>query len=117
MVKMFKLVVVVRDDLKLSKGKLCAQVGHAVLESFMKQRDKEISEKWLKEGGKKVVVKCKDEEELFSLAENAKRIKLPNALIIDAGLTEIPAGTATCLGIGPDKEEKVDKITGKLKAL
>ena len=37
--------------------------------------------------------------------------------IADAGRTEVMPGTITCMGIGPDKEEKIDKVTGKLKML
>ena len=47
----------------------------------------------------------------------ADKSKLVNALIKDAGLTEIPPGTITCLAIGPDEDKKIDKITGKLKIL
>jgi PTH2 family peptidyl-tRNA hydrolase len=35
----------------------------------------------------------------------------------DACLTQLPKGTITCIGIGPDKEEKIDKITKKLKLI
>ena len=44
-----------------------------------------------------------------------KSEKLKTALIKDAGHTVVEPGTITCLGIGPDKEYKIDKITGKLK--
>jgi PTH2 family peptidyl-tRNA hydrolase len=39
------------------------------------------------------------------------------AIITDAGLTVVEAGTITCLGIGPDKEELVDMVTGHLKMM
>ncbi len=42
---------------------------------------------------------------------------MATALIEDAGLTVFKKPTITCLAIGPDKEEKIDEITGKLKIL
>lgn len=114
---MYKLTVVVRDDLKLSKGKACAQVGHAVLGCFMRQGDTKLTKEWLKEGGKKVILKCKDQKELFAINDAAKKAGLITAVIEDAGHTEVKAGTITCVGIGPDKEEKIDRITKDLKPL
>jgi peptidyl-tRNA hydrolase, PTH2 family len=111
---MYKQVILVREDLKLPRGKLAAQVAHASLESVSKS-DKKLVEAWRKQGGKKVVLKVVDENELFkymSLLEN-EGIKV--ALIKDAGHTVVEPGTITCLGVGPDSEEKIDKVTGKLK--
>ena len=44
----YKQVILVRDDLKLPKGKLAVQVAHASLDAAMKS-DKEILEKWKKQ--------------------------------------------------------------------
>jgi PTH2 family peptidyl-tRNA hydrolase len=114
---MYKLSVIVRGDLNLSKGKACAQVGHAVLECYLRQDDKKLKQKWRDEGGKKVVLAAKNLEELYSLNDAAKRAGLVTAVIPDAGHTEVEPGTVTCLGIGPDTEEKIDRITKGLKPL
>lgn len=108
-----KLVVLVRQDLKLPKGKLAAQVAHAAVEATLKSSGPKVEE-WRDEGQKKVVLKVKDEKELLSYQRKAKAEKLVAALITDAGKTVIAPGTRTCVGIGPDSEEKIDKVTGKL---
>ncbi|MEE9564435.1 MAG: peptidyl-tRNA hydrolase Pth2 [Candidatus Hydrothermarchaeaceae archaeon] len=114
-----KQVIVVRADLRMSRGKTCAQVAHASLSSAEKATkfEKEWYEVWKREGQKKVVVKVQSEKELFELYEMAKGQELPCYIINDAGLTELPPGTTTALGIGPSPNELVDKLTGHLKLL
>lgn len=115
----YKQVIVFRSDLKLSKGKTSAQAGHAAISAAEEARKhrKEWFEGWMREGQCKIAVKVKNEKELIRLEVEAKELGLPNALIVDRGLTEIPAGTVTCLGIGPAPVERVDKITGLLPLL
>jgi PTH2 family peptidyl-tRNA hydrolase len=108
-----KLVILVRQDLKLPKGKLAAQVAHAAVEATLKSSSSKVEE-WRDEGQKKIVLKVKDEKELLAYQRKAKSEKLVAALITDAGKTVIAPGTRTCVGIGPDSEEKIDKVTGKL---
>jgi len=110
----YKQVILVRQDLKLDKGKMAAQVAHASVEATLRT-DKEIVKKWRNTGMKKVVLKVKDKEELMKYNQEAKDSKIKTALITDAGKTHIAPGTVTCLGIGPDDEEKIDKVTGNLK--
>ncbi len=98
---MFKQAIVVRKDLKLKKGKLAVQVAHA---SVLAADKSSVKKEWEKEGQKKVVLECQNLQELISLYQKAIAANLPVALVIDAGLTQIPKGTKTCIGIGPEKE-------------
>jgi PTH2 family peptidyl-tRNA hydrolase len=115
----YKQVIVVRSDLKMGKGKTCAQVAHASLSSaeVAMRYEREWYDAWKKEGQKKVVVKIQNERALFELYEVAKGQGLPCYIINDAGLTELPPGTTTALGIGPGPNELIDKVTGDLKLL
>ena len=109
-------MIVIRNDLKLTKGKLIAQACHACYDSATKVNSS-IRSRWKKQGQKKIVVEVNNLEEMKKLKQKADKLKVKNSLIKDAGLTEIPPGTVTCLGIGPDQEKKINKITGSLKLL
>ena len=111
-----KQVILVRQDLKLPKGKLAAQAAHASVEAVLKS-ESSIVKSWRREGMEKVVLKVKDEKELLHYFQLAKEADLVTALITDAGHTVVAPGTKTCVGIGPDEEEKIDSITGKLLLL
>jgi PTH2 family peptidyl-tRNA hydrolase len=115
----YKLVVVVRQDLKLSKGKLAAQVAHAAVACALKAKKEHpiIFSKWWEEGQKKAILKVKTQSELEELEEKAKKAGSVTALIKDAGLTEVPPNTLTCLGIGPAKANAIDRLTGELPLL
>ncbi|MEM5766182.1 MAG: peptidyl-tRNA hydrolase Pth2 [Candidatus Aenigmatarchaeota archaeon] len=111
-----KQVILVRTDLKMGKGKIAAQCCHAAV-GTLELVDREILKKWEKEGSKKIVLKVRNEKELLEIYKKTKKEKIPCFLVKDAGLTQLKSGTITALGIGPDKEEKIDKITGKFKLL
>jgi PTH2 family peptidyl-tRNA hydrolase len=112
----FKQCIVIRDDLKLSSGKLAVQVAHAAV-SALEKADKSTSAHWRAEGQKKVVLKVANVQALFKLRAEAEMAGLPCAIVADAGLTEIPTGTITALGIGPAPNKQIDKVTGKLSLL
>jgi PTH2 family peptidyl-tRNA hydrolase len=112
----YKQVILVRNDLKLPKGKLGAQVAHASVEAVLRS-GKDVVKNWRSEGMKKVVLEIKDLQELYKYKQMAEDLGLITAVITDAGHTVVAPGTTTCMAIGPDEEEKIDKITGKLKIL
>jgi PTH2 family peptidyl-tRNA hydrolase len=112
----YKQCILVREDLKLPKGKLAVQVAHASLSAYEWARPSVIEE-WKKAGQKKIVLKVNSVEELFKYKEEARRFDIPTALIQDAGLTCVPPGTITALGMGPAESDKLDKIIGHLKLM
>ncbi len=113
---MFKQIIVMRNDLGMSEGKKCVQCCHASLGAY-KKSDKKIIKKWELEGQKKVVLEVDSKEKILDLYRKLKKEKIPCFLVEDAGLTELEPGTITALGIGPEREETLDKITGNLKLL
>lgn len=127
-----KQVIVIRKDLKMRKGKMCAQAAHASMKVLLDkaiinclQTNISISMSridplyhWLKGAFTKVVVGCDSEEEMLDIYNKAKDAMLYCSLIQDAGRTEFHGEpTYTTIAIGPDEVSKVDKITGHLKLL
>lgn len=138
-----KMVIIMRKDLNMRKGKMVAQGSHAAMAVLLdKMRNgidrseykpdiinseynmtlnvKENSDldKWLRGLFTKICLSVDSETELLRLYEEAKTAGLPTALITDAGLTEFNGvPTNTCIAIGPANAEEIDKITGHLKLL
>jgi PTH2 family peptidyl-tRNA hydrolase len=115
----YKQVLVVRKDLGMGCGKIAAQVAHAAVMAVdrAKSRHPQWFESWAVGGQAKVVVKVQSLSELMQVRKDAERMELPVVQIEDRGLTQIPAGTITCIWIGPAPENLVDKVTSKLKLL
>ncbi|XP_020111470.1 peptidyl-tRNA hydrolase 2, mitochondrial-like isoform X1 [Ananas comosus] len=114
----FKMVLVVRNDLKMGKGKIGAQCSHATLGLYKKlyQRAPKSLRRWEMCGQVKVVVKIESEEEMLVLQERAKSLRLPTHITIDAGRTQIAPNSRTVMAIlGP--ADLVDDVTGGLKLL
>ncbi len=114
-----KLVIVMRTDLKMSKGKIAAQASHAAVNCAFasKKKDPKTFDRWMNDGQKKVVLKVDSQAKLFELKAMADANGIVNSVITDAGRTEIAPGSVTCIGIGPSSEAVVDKITGELSML
>ena len=113
------MVLVARNDLQLSKGKLAAQCSHAAAECILAARriiPREL-DRYMSNGARKVVCKVDDLVQLKKTHTLAKKSGLVCTLVKDAGHTEIPPGTVTVLGIGPAPRAVVDVITGDLKLL
>lgn len=116
-----KMVIVVRSDIPMGKGKVAAQCAHAALECYRQTLNDKKSERifhsWLQDGQPKIVLKIPSEDELKTLAINARYAGLITALIRDAGRTQLTPGTITVLGIGPAPKTVVSNLTANLKLL
>jgi len=115
----YKQVIVIRADLRMSRGKTAAQASHAAVSAAEKTREgnPEWWHQWMEEGQCKIIVKVDSEGDLLKIEKEAKALGLPYALISDMGLTELESGTTTALGIGPAPSDLLDKVTGKIPLL
>ena len=99
----YKQCILVRDDLKLPKGKMAVQVAHAALSAY-EWADHSVQEEWKRQGQKKVVLKVDKLEDLFRYKEEARRMDIPTALIqsVKVRLAEVDGEDAVYVfGEGP----------------
>ena len=116
-----KMVMLVREDLGMSVGKVAAQVSHATLHAYkatVRRPDGAAAlAAWDAEGEPTIVFKVSDHEELQTLLQQADAKGLVTARIADAGRTEVAPGTVTVGAIGPAPVPNIDEITGRLSLL
>jgi PTH2 family peptidyl-tRNA hydrolase len=119
----------------MRKGKMIAQGSHGVLGVFFDQfthvvtqkydeideryyPDNKLLMKWFYNNQKKICVYVNSEEKLLEIYSQCIENDLSVHLVHDLGLTEFNnKQTTTCLAIGPDYSDKIDKITGDLPLL
>ncbi|MBE6576461.1 MAG: aminoacyl-tRNA hydrolase [Ruminococcaceae bacterium] len=133
-----KMMIVMRRDLKMRKGKIAAQAGHACIDAVLmaltregrlgdlemisggmelKPTDKPASSlsDWFTHGCAKICVYVDSEDALLEIAQKAEERGIIASVITDAGMTEfhgIP--TKTCLALEPLPAEIADELTGSL---
>ncbi|MCJ1424523.1 hypothetical protein MMC29_002411 [Sticta canariensis] len=136
-----KLVLVVRTDLGMQKGKIAAQCSHATLSNYRLLLShphlNPLLRRWESTGQAKIALQAppplagvggdgdggvgkmngSGEAELNKLRAQARQLGLCATVVHDAGRTQIAAGSATVLGVGPGPKSVVDRITGGLKLL
>ena len=130
-----KMTLVVRKDLKMTTGKIAAQCAHAAVAVVDDVHDKrhELATRpdpaspanawpgwldaWQATGSMKVALRCETEAQLLAVHQAALKAGLPTYVIMDAGRTQIEAGSKTVVAVGPAPVSKVDSVTGELKLL
>ncbi|XP_061400637.1 probable peptidyl-tRNA hydrolase 2 [Musca vetustissima] len=115
----YKMVLLVRNDLKMGKGKIAAQCGHGAVGAYQKavHRTPSLVRAWENTGCAKVALKVESEAEMMALKRAAEAKGLNTCLIRDAGRTQIEPNSKTVLAIGPAAVEAIDQVTGHLKLL
>ena len=119
MVDSVKMVIAIRKDLDMGKGKIAAQAAHAAVSCALKSEkdDRKLFREWISQGQKKIVIRLDSLEAVMRLKTMIDQMGITSCLITDAGFTQIIPGTVTCLGIGPVEESVIDPITGKYPLL
>ena len=111
-----KVVVVVRADLNMGRGKIASQVAHACL-SASRGCPPPLRRDWESHGEPIVVVQCRGPKALMEIFMHAHEKGLAAHPIFDAGRTQVRDGEMTCLALGPAPRSQVDEVSGKLKLL
>ncbi|XP_045592001.1 uncharacterized protein [Procambarus clarkii] len=113
----FKLVLVVRDDLKMGKGKVAVQCCHATLKAYKQTQKKNprLLRAWEMNGQPKVILKVEDEATMHDVISLAMDAGMIASLVHDAGCSQIAPDSPTVLGLGPGSVDVLDQITGHLK--
>ncbi|XP_044744705.1 peptidyl-tRNA hydrolase 2, mitochondrial-like [Coccinella septempunctata] len=115
----YRMMLVVRNDLKMGKGKIAAQCCHAAVMSYeaMIKKRPYLLKPWMKNGTAKIAVKVESEEELLSLEKKAKELKILTKIVRDAGHTQVAPMSRTVLSLGPAPKVVLDQVSGHLKLL
>ncbi|KAL2940136.1 Peptidyl-tRNA hydrolase 2 mitochondrial, partial [Bienertia sinuspersici] len=85
-----KMVLVVRQDLKMGPGKIASQCAHAATGMYAElvQSQRSLLRQWEQCGQPKIVVTCKNQKEMNKLQQEAENIGLPTYVVADAGRTQ-----------------------------
>lgn len=111
--EMLKQFVIVDKSLKMSKGKMSAQVAHATAMALSFQHinyEDQLNDmcKWWHTGMCVIVLQCKNASKLFGADHYCKEWKIPGVLYVDEGFNEVEAMTPTCFATGvltPEKQK------------
>ncbi|HTP55474.1 MAG TPA: aminoacyl-tRNA hydrolase [Thermoplasmata archaeon] len=115
----WKMVLVLRGELRLTAGKAAVQAAHAavMLTRRAESKDAGALDAWLADGQMKIALEVPALADLEALDRRARADGIPTVWVEDAGHTEVAPGTRTCLGLGPARAAALDRITGDLPLL
>ncbi len=115
----YKMLFVVNGSLRMSSGKIAAQVAHCAIDLYqnlLKNQSKSL-DYWQEYGETKIVVRGDSTEELIDIETRARNnSSIITSIIEDAGRTEIASGSITCVGLFGTNEQ-LNPITSHLKLM
>lgn len=131
------MYIIVNNDLAMGKGKIIAQCCHGVCDVIRQlhtEKNDEIYRSWLKNGQKKIVLKA-TQKQLIALLDEFNIFKSNGSTsngsssnkniwchiwchaVYDAGLTQIPENSLTCVVFRPLAPDQIPNIIHSLKLL
>ena len=118
------MVFLVRNDVKMSKGRIASQVGHAtqyLVEEGIQSKYITYTT-WRKfHNSEKIVLKVNSEKELYKLhaklIELSKKSHIPIKIVKDPEKTEVDENAPTVIGFGPINRNEVSDVINDLKLL
>jgi peptidyl-tRNA hydrolase len=120
----FKLVIVCNGSAKIPMGRWAAQAVHVALNAYRAQAMTECTsientflQMWLDEGGYVVVLKAKNIKEFHRIGLLAQKEDIEVHSFSDNKVNKSEISTLTCMSLGPDTSDTLNKIVGKLKLL
>lgn len=116
------MALIVRTDLKMGKGKAAAQCAHAALGAYrlmlnegQSSQNLPLLKRWEHSGQAKITLQVPNKEDMDLLFAKAISLNINSYIVHDAGRTQIAAGSATVLALGPAPKLVLDQVTGDLK--
>src|SRR5579885_1094421 len=131
------VMYLVVHEIGMSAGKTAAQCGHAVGMLHIKQSEQErkfflghehdiqeppqptnlkIWDEWLHNSFRKVVLTANDAK-WAKLKAKLPELGIEHVMVVDSGLTEIPYGSETVIGIWPMRKSQQPQVLKKLQTL
>lgn len=109
------MYILVNTSVKLSAGKIAAQVGHAVQKTTQRCLGTSKWVAYVQGSMPKVVLKVPSEELFVAVLDQTKHIK--KSYVVDEGRTQCPPGTVTAIGYDPLFDKEIPQCIRQLKLL
>ena len=111
------MYLLVRKDLKMGKGKIGAQCGHAVQELIMTCPKPILDAYRRNQVYAKICLQIQDEAQMDHIETMCKALGVHHHKVVDLGKTQVAPNTPTVLGIGPVLKSTIVDIVTDLKLL